>query len=254
MIRPFDVALNATGLSSAFGPSDQLLLFDNTQTAFDKSPSAIYTFDTHWRLSGDATLADRGSDVIPQGAGFIVRKIGGTSTFWTNPYPVAAISAVSRKVHGSAGTFDINLPLSGLPGIECRSGTSYQIVVTFPTSVTFSSASVTSGTATIGSTSGSGTTVVTANLTGVTSGQYITLTLVAVNDGTNTNDVAVRMGVLVGDTTADRTVNSGDIAQTKSRSGQVVGSTNFRSDVTADGNLNSGDIGLVKSKSGTALP
>ncbi len=87
MIRPFDVALNATGLSSAFGPSDQLLVFDNTQAAFDRAPSAIYSYDTHWRLSGDATLADHGSDVISQGAGFIVRKIGGTSAFWTNPYP-----------------------------------------------------------------------------------------------------------------------------------------------------------------------
>ncbi len=62
------------------------------------------------------------------------------------------------------------------------------------------------------------------------------------------------MGVLLGDTTADRSVNSGDIAQTKSKSGQAADGTNFRNDVTVDGNLNSGDIGLVKSKSGTALP
>jgi hypothetical protein len=62
------------------------------------------------------------------------------------------------------------------------------------------------------------------------------------------------MGVLLGDTTADASVNSADISQTKSRSGQVVGSGNFRSDVTVDGSLNSADISLVKSKSGTALP
>ncbi|MBA2435943.1 MAG: hypothetical protein H0V54_12845 [Chthoniobacterales bacterium] len=54
--------------------------------------------------------------------------------------------------------------------------------------------------------------------------------------------------------TADRSVNSADISQTKSRSGQTVDITNFRSDVTVDGTLNSGDIGLVKSRSGTALP
>ena len=32
------------------------------------------------------------------------------------------VTAVSRKTHGTAGTFDINLPLTGTPGIECRTG------------------------------------------------------------------------------------------------------------------------------------
>jgi hypothetical protein len=59
---------------------------------------------------------------------------------------------------------------------------------------------------------------------------------------------------LLGDTTADGFVNSADISQTKSQSGQAVGGSNFREDVNADGFLNSADISLVKSKSGTALP
>ena len=263
LVRPFDVALNATGLSSAFGASDQLLLFNNAQAAFDKAPSAIYTYDTRWRLAGDATLADRGSDVIPQGNGFLVRKSGGLSVFWTNAYPVAAMSAVSRFVHtGIATPFDINLPLSGSAGIECRTGATsnaYQIVFTFPLPVTYTGVSITSGTGSIGSSKPSkraatSSTVVTVNLVGVTNGQYITLTLTGVNDGTNTNDVAVRMGVLTGDANGDASVNSADIGLTKSKSGQAVDATNFREDLNTDGNLNSADIGLVKSKSGTGLP
>jgi hypothetical protein len=62
------------------------------------------------------------------------------------------------------------------------------------------------------------------------------------------------MGVLLGDTTGDGFVNSADISQTKSQSGQSVGSSNFREDVNTDGFLNSADISLVKSESGTALP
>src|SRR5205823_14776453 len=31
-------------------------------------------------------------------------------------------SVVSRKMHGDAGSFDVDLPESGTPGIECRSG------------------------------------------------------------------------------------------------------------------------------------
>ncbi len=162
--------------------------------------------------------------------------------------------AVSRMVHGSAGTFDINLALSD----ECRSGgatNDYQIVLTFPSAVTFSSAAVTAGTGSVSSTSGSGTTSVTVNLTGVTNAQTITLTLSGVGDGTGTTgSVSVSMGVLIGDTTGDGSVNAGDIGQTKSQSGNAVNASNFREDVTVDGSINAGDIGLVKSKSGTGLP
>ena len=62
------------------------------------------------------------------------------------------------------------------------------------------------------------------------------------------------MGVLVGDTNADRFVDSADIGQTKSQSGHAVANSNFREDVNVDGFIDSADIGFVKSKSGTALP
>jgi hypothetical protein len=62
------------------------------------------------------------------------------------------------------------------------------------------------------------------------------------------------MGVLVGDTTGNGAVNSSDIAQTQSQSGQPVTAANFREDVNANGLINSSDIALVQSKSGTALP
>src|SRR2546430_12938524 len=35
---------------------------------------------------------------------------------------IAPIQAVSRKTHGSAGDFDVDLPLIGPEGIECRTG------------------------------------------------------------------------------------------------------------------------------------
>ncbi|MEP6601430.1 MAG: hypothetical protein ABJB49_06410, partial [Nitrospirota bacterium] len=66
-------------------------------------------------------------------------------------------SAVSRKMHGGAGTFDIGLPLTGTAGIECRSGGAtddYQIVVTFATNVSVTGspqAQVTVGAGQVGS-------------------------------------------------------------------------------------------------------
>ena len=262
IVRPLDVALNATGLSGAFGPSDQLLLFNNAQIAFDKTPSATYSYDTHWRLSGDATLADRGSDIIPLGTGFIVRKIGGTSAFWTNPFPVSAVSAVSRKSHtgGVVGTFDVHLPLAGTPGIECRSGgasNDHQIVFTFPIAVTFTSASVTSGTGSVASSAGSGTTGVTVNLTGVTDAQYVTVTLLGVNDGTNTNDVAVRMGVLIGDVNASGRVDGSDVSLIRQQNFQTTFTQNpptFREDVNASGRIDGRDVSIARQNNFHSLP
>ncbi len=57
IVRPLDVALNATGLSSVIGPGDQVLLFNNGLAAFDKEPSATYSYETRWRLLGDGYLS-----------------------------------------------------------------------------------------------------------------------------------------------------------------------------------------------------
>jgi Dockerin type I domain len=165
-------------------------------------------------------------------------------------------SAVSRKTHGGAGTFDIDLPLTGNPGIECRSGGAsgdYQLVISFANPVTVAGTSVTSGTGNVNSVSVNGSQV-TANLTSVANAQSIAVTLSGVSDGSTNGDVSVPMNVLIGDATADGFVNSADISQTKSQSGQNVTSSNFREDVNGDGFINSADISLAKSKSGTALP
>jgi hypothetical protein len=94
------------------------------------------------------------------------------------------------------------------------------------------------------------------NLTGVTCIDYITVTLSNVNDSTgrHSDSVSATMGVLLGDTNENGSVNASDIAQTKADSGQVTDGSNFREDVNINGAINAADISLVKSRSGTALP
>ncbi len=167
-----------------------------------------------------------------------------------------AFSAVSRKTQG-AGTFDINLPPAGSPGVECRSGggtNDYKVVFTFPVSVTFAGASVASGVGIVSSSSGGGTNTVTVNLTGVTNAQTITVTLTNVNNGTTSGDVSVPMGVLIGDTTGNGSVNASDVTQTKLRAGQTIDVTNFRTDVTGNGVINASDVSSVKTRAGSSLP
>ena len=174
--------------------------------------------------------------------------------FLPNAIPNGDPQVVSRKTHGSAGTFDINLALAD----ECRSGgasNDYQLVFIFPVPVTFASAAVTAGTGSVSSSSGSGTTNITVNLTGVINAQLVSVTLYGVSDGgTGTANLTAQMGVLVGDTTGGGTVNSADVAQSKARSGTAVDATNFRSDVNANGTINDSDVSLIKSNLGTGLP
>jgi hypothetical protein len=180
-------------------------------------------------------------------------------TTGTAPRPT---SVVSRKTHGTAGAFDINLPLTGSAGIECRSGganSDYQVVFTFPTAVTLNGAVVTPQAGKLGSMVGSASVspdgrTVTLNLTNVTDVQTITMTLSGVNNGTSTNDVTTHMRLFVGDTNGNGSVNASDISQTKSRTGQAVTSANFRSDVAVNGMINASDLAMVKSHSGGGAP
>ena len=177
--------------------------------------------------------------------------------------PVQLVGVESRKRHGSPGTdFDINLPLTDPIGIECRNGQpaegNHTIVFTFVNPLTnVGNATVESGNGFVTSKGiGADPHEYIVTLGGVTNAQTLRLTLSAITDnaGNSTPSLSVSIGFLLGDTTEDRFVNSADISQTKSESGQVVDESNFRTDVNTDNFVNSGDISMVKSQSGTALP
>ena len=166
-------------------------------------------------------------------------------------------SAVSRKIHGTAGTFDISLPVVGEPGVEDRStGGNYTMVFSFSSDVVSGSASVTAGT---GSVSGSpvfaGNTM-TVNLTGVTDVQKITITLTGVTSSTSQvlPDTSVSMNVLAGDATADKVVNSSDLRLTREQVGIPVTALNFREDVNVNGSISTADVRIVRSAQGHSLP
>jgi hypothetical protein len=168
------------------------------------------------------------------------------------------VSAVSRKTHSGAGDFDIALPLTGEPGVECRSsGGNHTFVVTFSNQTVSGDASVTSGTGSVaaGSPTFSGNTM-TINLTGVTDVQKITVTLNKVTDsfGQVLPDTPVSANMLIGDTNGNKTVNAADIGQTKGQSGLPVTGTNFRTDVNVNGAVAASDIAQVKASAGNSVP
>lgn len=182
---------------------------------------------------------------------------GGWSMTITTAGPAALLlnSAVSRKTHGAAGDFDVNLPLMGAPGVECRNGGgNHTLVFMFSNNVVSGNATVATG---VGSVSGSPTfsgNTMTVNLTGVTDAQTLSVTLVNVTDNTAQvlPNTTVNVNFLIGDVSGGSSVNGADVAQVKSFAGMTANAGNFRNDVIASGAINAADIGQVKATSGNS--
>ncbi|PYL05382.1 MAG: hypothetical protein DME32_00010 [Verrucomicrobia bacterium] len=255
---PVDPQLDPSGLQINGGPLETVALLSGSP-AIDKGTSngLTGTLITDQRGVGYKRRIDKSSPNATGGDGADI----GAFEFG------AQIKAVSRKMHGTAGNFSIKLPAIGPKlGVECRTGGNsgiHNVIVTFPTAVTVGSASVTpdpkapSASGSVSSFSVSGSKV-TVNLTGVSNAQRIVITLFSVSDGTNTNNVSVPMGVLLGDSNNNGFVTStgspNDVTLTQSKVGQILSGSNFREDVNLNGVINSTDVNLVQSKVGTKLP
>jgi hypothetical protein len=177
--------------------------------------------------------------------------------------PLALAHASSFAYHFQAPStfipFEINLPLSGSPGIECRSGdpnpNRHNIFFYFPNNIaSTTNATVSCGTVTFRGSNGN---PISVEFDGTDCNQHnVTVTLTGITDsfGQTLASTSVVVGLLLGDTTGNGVVNASDVTQTKSRSGQSVTASNFRSDVNNNTTINSSDIGLVKSQVGAGLP
>ncbi len=165
-------------------------------------------------------------------------------------------SAASVKTHG-AQTFGIALPLSGEPGVECRSDRNQEtLVFTFSDNVVSGTAVLTSGSGRIaGQPTFSGKTM-TVNLRRVDDVQQISVTLRNVTSSSTQvlPDTAVSMNVLIGDTDGNKIVNPADVNRTRSQVGMAVTSSNFREDVRVDGAINNTDVRAVRNAVGHNLP
>lgn len=161
-------------------------------------------------------------------------------------------SAASRLTHGTAGTFDVTMPLTGISGVEDRSASTYNAVFTFDAPVTSGEVQVVSGTATVGLISFDGNSL-SAQLTGVTSAENVILRVQNINgDGLPHGDVT--FGFLTADADASRVVDKTDQTVVRTQVNQPVTSANFRDDINADGRIRSNDLQFVKTNRGHSIP
>jgi hypothetical protein len=192
-------------------------------------------------------------------------ETGGTAQTLIEHYiapPVQLNAVVSRKTHGSAGAFDIDLFLTGNPGIECRSGGpngDYSLVFTFANTLTsVNGASITSGTGSVASSNIDSTDThnYIVNLTGVTNAQVITVSLSNVTDsaGNSSSAVSASMGVLIGDVNGSGRVDAADVSLVRQQTLQPISSSNFREDLNAGGRIDAADVSIARQQTLTSLP
>jgi hypothetical protein len=175
--------------------------------------------------------------------------------------PPSLVSAASRRVHGSAGTFDLPLSLVVPPAVnhspttEPRQGPAQTIVFAFDKAISGATATITEGTATAGTPTFSGNSVIVP-LTGVSDRQYVTVTLSAVTstDGGSGGTGVARVGFLRGDVSQNRVVSLADVAQVNAQLAQLVTAANFLKDVNASGTLSLADKAIANANLTQALP
>lgn|GEM_PF-2564261 len=181
--------------------------------------------------------------------GVVLHKAGSSST-------LQLLSAASRKTHGTAGSFDISLPLTGEPGVECRDTRgSHSFVFNFSANVISGSASVVAGTGTAGTPVFSSSSM-TVPLSGVTDVQKITLKLTGITDsaGNVLPDTTVSANMLIGDVNGNKIVDRTDATLTRGQIGMPVNAANFREDVKVNGAIASNDAKAVQVANGHSLP
>ena len=165
--------------------------------------------------------------------------------------PPVLVSAVSRLAHGSAGNFDVMLPLSGGSGIECRNvNNGIQIVATFDQAISGGTATITGGTATISGTPTVSGSTMSVKITGLADAQAVTLTLSnIVNAGNETLATAViPFRTLFGDINGDGALTASDINLCRGAISNAVAinTGNFRSDLNLDAAFNATDVNLLR--------
>jgi hypothetical protein len=183
--------------------------------------------------------------------------------------PVSVVSVVSRKVHGTVGTFDLTLNTGTPATIEPRMGGSpsgdHTMVFKFlnTLNVTNPVASVTATATTSGGTQnvtaagslGTDTHEYVVNLSAVPNASHLNVTLNGVNDTAgNSDNVLGHMDVLLSDVNQTGGVDGNDVSAVQSHTRQSLNATNFLFDVNITGAIDGNDVSTTQSQTRTSLP
>ncbi len=256
-ITPSGVVTEFVGLTGtepygiAAGPDGNLWFTEFSSQIGRMTPGGIVT---EFSAGISAFSGPLGITAGPDGNLWFAEWFGNRIGRLTTP-PPALMGAVSRKVHGAAGTFDLPLSMVATnPTTEPRQSTTATIVMTFDSPVVSANAAITEGTATAGAPTFSGNDVTVA-LTGVADQQYVTVSLTNVASASTTGGTAsIRLGLLRGDVNQTRVVTVADLGLVNAQLAQPVTAANYLKDVSASGTLTVADKGITNANLTKSLP
>ena len=216
---------------------------DGSAAITQSSPNFTHTYNSPGSYPARLIVADSVGQVSTNPAEQII-------TVASSAAP-ALSSVKSRMIHGNnIGAKDINLPLTGTRGIECRQPATpqnYTMVFKFVNPlISVEQATVTSGTGSVPNNKGAinpnDAHEYLVNLTGVTNQQNIQVTLVNARDAGAVGNVSARMGVLIGDSDGSGRVDSNDVTLVRQQALQDVTDSNAREDIDLSGRVDSNDV------------
>jgi hypothetical protein len=178
----------------------------------------------------------------------------GTPACAAPPSPPTISSAVSRKAHGTAGTYDVSV--ASTSAVESRKNGPTEVLVTFSTAIqrlcgTLSDVTVSQGSVT--SLSANGATL-DIGLSGTVGPAALTISFPGIADATNGASVVTQtlcFRVLPGDVNFDGGVTQLDLTSVQNNLGQALGSGTFRADANVNGAINQLDLVYVRGRLGT---
>ncbi|MBL0121760.1 MAG: hypothetical protein IPP88_03190 [Betaproteobacteria bacterium] len=225
-------------------------LYTGTTAPLGLGTHILYAFAVDGQESTSVSTGVQASPLVGQMAAYVFTVSAQT--------PPLLQAVQSRKVHGTAGPFDLPVnpltPITGAITVEPRFiGTGHTLVFQFDkpigsigavSAVDASSASI--GTATADR---SGNEVV-VTLTDIANNRRVRVSLNGVNGSVN---ASASLGFLVGDVNNSQTTTSTDLTALKARGGQAAAATTFWYDLNASGSVTAADIATMKARVGQIL-
>src|SRR6202011_2476851 len=239
---PLSVSFDGSTSNEPFGACGTINSYtldfgDGSTPVTQSSASFSHTYTTPGDYPARLTVHDTAGHVSVNLAQVVIHVAS------VNPPQLASVNpVVSRFAHGNPSTtFDVNLPLTGRRGVECRSSNTpgnYTMVFTFANNlVSAGGAGMASGLGSVSSsTIGPNPNQYTVNLINVSDQQYLSVALLTVKDRTGAigDIVGSQMGFLIGDVDANGRVDDNDVSAVQSHTRQSTDGTNFRDDVDAN--------------------
>ncbi len=179
-----------------------------------------------------------------------------TVTVQSGPIPFEIVSAVSRKIHGTAGVYD-----RAADTIEGRLGGPTRIVTTFNQPIrriNNSNADIALSSGTLGAVSigmAPNDNVLTVDVSDVTNMSVFTIGYpgIAANDGNSTTPALNCWKCLVGDVDGVSPVTTFDLMLVRGALGRDASASDFGMDLNASGRINNTDIVLCRGRLGQAV-